>query len=660
MRLFRFLVAIAIIAAIFVPSLDISNPVGAQDDAPPVLIFPVNQAQFLPGVLFDFRIEVHADAMPEDFAVTINGEDAASFFGGEWTLENWEFGDPTTISNSAIMRDLIAPAAGEYVVEVTAGGATHTVNWDVRTPQPGEARNVILFIVDGGSTGVYTAARLLSRGMEEGTYNDVLSFEAFEEIGFLHTSGIDSIITDSANSASSYNTGHKTAVNANGVYPDTSPSALDDPRTEKFAYLVSRLLGMSVGVVSTSDFTDATPNVVWCYGRDRSSGSRAEYAAQILDDGLLPDVICGGGAGYMLPQSIDGSSRRDDRDLFAEYEAAGYTIVTNATELDAAIAESPEMLAGFFNPSDMNVWLDRNVYTDNVSDFPNQPGLEEMTVAAIEILSQNPNGFYLEVEAASVDKQLHPMDFDRALADMIEFDRAIAATVAWAEENAPDTLIIVTSDHAHSYDVYGTVDVEAFNSAEDVVSKQNAIGIYNGAGFPTYEDADGDFFPDDWSPSVVLAQGKVDNPFFTEDFQVSSVPRSPASFNDEGVVVDNPDDDPNGLALGGNLPAGSNSSVHTMQDVPVFATGPGAEYFGRSQENIEVFFGMAYAIGLDPSAEDGIAAVPSIQAENETSTLESSKPDAAGVGLTNITMLLLLGIGLAVGWYAGNRRKQAI
>jgi alkaline phosphatase len=255
----------------------------------------------------------------------------------------------------------------------------------------------------------------------------------------------------------------------------------------------------------------------------------------------------------------------------------------------------------------MDVWLDRHVFTENVEALPDQPGLVEMTQVALELLSRNENGFYLEVEGASVDKALHPMDYDRGLADMIEFDRAVAAAVEWAAANAPDTLIIVTSDHAHSYDVYGTVDVEEFNAAETDADRRNAIGVYQDAGFPTYEDADGDFFPDSWAPSVVLAQGKVDNPVHTEDFQVSPVYRVPSltTEDDEGVATttDNPEDDPNGLPLGGNLPEDAPTSVHTLQSVPVYAHGPGSACLGRVQENIEVFFCMAAAVGLNPAAE---------------------------------------------------------
>lgn len=638
-------------------------PASAQDDAPPVLILPIDGVDFLSGQIFDLRVEVHADALPENFGVTVNGMDASEFFGGaEPTEESWEFGseDDPTPSSSVIWRNLVAPAPGEYTVSVVAGDTTETAVWNVRAPQPGDAQNVILFIADGGSAGVYTAARLVSRGQTAGRYNDLLSFDEFEEIGLVMTSGIDSIITDSANSASSYNTGHKSAVNGTGIYPDTSPDTLDDPRVETFAEMIKRTRGMAVGTVTTADWSDATPAAVFAHGRVRTGFNRADYVTQALDGGLLglsdgiqPDVILGGGGRYMLPQSADGSRRPDDRDMFTEYEEAGYTVVTDASGLDEAVSAGSSPLIGIFHISDMNVWLDRNVYTDNLGDFPNQPGLVDMTVGALEVLSQNPNGFYLQVESASIDKQLHPMDFERAIADTIEFEQSIAATIQWLDDNGlrENTLVIVTADHAHSFDVFGTVDTVAFNEAEDLAGKQNAIGIYNGAGFPDYADEDGDFYPDSWDVETTLAWGKVENPPYTEDYQVSPVPRSPSSFDAQaGVAVDNPEDDPNGIPLGGNLPAGSTSSVHTLQDVPVYATGPGADCLGRVIENFEIFYCMAGAIGLDPGAEDGMA----------TMSADEGTLATAGFDMTvNIALVLVLMAGVAGGWVVGRVRREA-
>jgi alkaline phosphatase len=583
-------------------------PVSAQD-ALPVLILPVDQAQFLPGAQFDVRIEVHSETVPEDFAVTVNGADASEFFGSAPTEENWVFGaDDTGAGGTPVQavtwRGLTAPEPGDYTVEVTAGGSTETVTWTVREPQVGTAHNVILFIADGMSVAQLSAARA-ARGMHEGHPTNPLAVDSFNTIGLASTSSVDSLMADSANTASALNTGHIGSVNATGTYSDTSPDALDDPRVETFAEMVQRLRGMSVGIVTTADFSDATPAAVWAHGRNRSDANRAEYLVQALEFG--PDVFMGGGARRMLPQSAEGSRREDDRDLFAEYEAAGYSIVTSATELSDALAAAPERLLGVFHPSDMNVWLDRNVYTDNLGDFTDQPGLTDMTLAALQVLNQNENGFYLEVEAASVDKQMHPLDQERSLSDLIEFNEAIDAAVEWAAANAPDTLIVVTADHGHGYDVYGTVDVEAFNAAEDDLGRRDAIRVYGGAGYPTYTDENGDGYPE-WDADIVFA-GTVNNgPDRTENYQVSEVPRAPALANDAGVYIDNPEDDANGIVQQGNLSGSSSTGVHTLQDVPVFAMGPGEEAFAGTYHQSEIFFSMAAAISLDPSADDGIAA----------------------------------------------------
>ncbi len=749
MKLTRILFVVLLLALVLPLSAQDATPEAmAEETASDLLILPVNRAEFIPGARFDFRVEVHGvRALPSDFAVTVNGEDAAAVFeGAEGMEEAWEFGgrvstyvaegtpaadfSATALSNSyynsafgeatvelteagtgtatvagetatleptddplvfnvvggqadgqavtfglnaegavtgfqilgqnfgvlttlptpvvsMIWRGVEAPASGEYTVELTAGGLTESVTWTVREAVAGEARNVILFIADGMRVPMITAARLASRGLSDGKLNGEFAMDQFEEIGLVHTNSIDSIMMDSANTASSMNTGHKGSVNATGTYSDTSPSRLDDPRVETFAQMIKRTRGMSVGIVTTSDFTDATPAAVWAHGRDRSSANRAAFAIQALE--FQPEVILGGGQQYLLPQSTEGSTRGDDRNLVEEFQEAGYTYVTTATELEAALAETPERLIGMFHARDMNVYLDRTVYTDNLGDFTDQPGLVDMTLAALEVLNQNENGFYLEVEAASVDKQMHPLDQERALSDLIEFDNAVAAAVAWTQENAPDTLIVVTADHGHGYDVYGTVDTTRFNAAEDDLGRRAAILVYNAAGFPTYTDEDGDGVPN-WETEIVFA-GVVNNgPEHTEDYQVSATPRVPAVRNEEGVYVDNPDDDPNGILFSGNLGPGDSTGVHTLQDVPLFATGPGAEYFGMVMEQNEIFYGMVEAIGLDLTAEAGSAAI-------ESGTETTAVVIGSGLNLTgSLAGMVMLVIGLLAGVAVGRRR----
>lgn len=131
-------------------------PASAQDKAPLVLILPIDRATFLPGAYFDFRIEVHAAEMPADFAVTVNGEDASDFLGAEPNAESWTFGKEETPSQSVIWRQVMLPEPGLYIVEVTAGSATTSIDWYARQPHANASvKNVILFVGDG-----ITAARI--------------------------------------------------------------------------------------------------------------------------------------------------------------------------------------------------------------------------------------------------------------------------------------------------------------------------------------------------------------------------------------------------------------------------------------------------------------------------------------------------------------------
>jgi alkaline phosphatase len=121
-----------------------------------------------------------------------------------------------------------------------------------------QARNIILFVADGGQIPLFTAARLVSRGVTNGVANEPTSYEMFDEIGLSRTGALYSVITDSAAGASAWLTGHKAAVAATGSYPNTSPDTLDDPRVETFAELIARTRGMSIGIASNGDATGAT------------------------------------------------------------------------------------------------------------------------------------------------------------------------------------------------------------------------------------------------------------------------------------------------------------------------------------------------------------------------------------------------------------------
>src|SRR5262245_66494819 len=148
------------------------------------------------------------------------------------------------------------------------------------------------------------------------------------QMALVSTAGSDSIITDSANSASAYATGHKSAVNAMGVYADRTANPLDDPRVETITSLAKRRLGLAVGVVTNTEIEDATPAAMVAHTRRRAAYD--EIVAQYF--AAKPDVLLGGGAANFLPKASPGSKRKDEADYIARFREAGYAVAITAGE----------------------------------------------------------------------------------------------------------------------------------------------------------------------------------------------------------------------------------------------------------------------------------------------------------------------------------------
>jgi alkaline phosphatase len=551
---------------------------------PELVVLPIDRAKFLAGAKFDMEVELRG-AKADEIRVLIDGKDAAAFFGAVPRVKKEE-----TLSSSRL--DGVAfPKAGAVKVDVEAkaGGKTFTksVGYSVVGPEKRTAKNVILFVGDGMGLVSRQIARILSKGITQGKYNGYLDMELLNDgLALLNTSGYDSLVTDSANSASAYATGHKSVVNAMGVYEDSNPDPLSHPKVENIAELVRRVAGMSVGVVTTSNITDATPAAMVAHTRRRAEQNF------IAGEMLKADVVLGGGSQQFLPQSTPGSRRRDDRNLIEEFRAKGYAFAGTRAELAAARGDK---ILGLFNLDNMNVYLDREILKgpDVLKGFTDQPTLMEMTKKAIDVLSRNKNGFFLMVEGACIDKQLHVMDWERSAYDTIEFDRAIAVAREFAARDGA-TLILATADHSHGVSITGTYH------EKDGKTGRQAVRTYAASTFPTFRDEDGDGFPENPAPDVTLAIEYANHPDYYEDFKFHKTPVSPAIMSGD-VAVANVKRAPNGVFYPGNIPGAESQEVHAADDVPLSAGGPGADHFKGVMDNTEVFFGIVRALGLDPT-----------------------------------------------------------
>ncbi|MGF9565195.1 alkaline phosphatase [Neorhizobium sp. JUb45] len=556
-------------------------------------VFPLDRATILSGSPFDFKVEFDAVVKPEDVKITVNGQDYKAALGKEVEFVAEEKNKDKVLGSAVILRGITIANAGDYKVEVSAGSETKSVTWNVYgTPSQAKAKNVIFLIADGLSVAHRTAARIMSKGMTEGKANGRLNMDDVPPVAFIGTSATDAVATDSANTMSAYMTGHKTAVNAIGVYADRTPASMDDPKVETLAEALRRQTKKSIGIISTAELQDATPAAVVAHTRKR--GDKAEINGMLFD--VKPDVLLGGGSAYFLPQATAGSKRKDDKDYIALFKEAGYTLATSKGELATAASSNTGKILGLFHTGNMDTTLDREfLKKGTVGKFPEQPGLVEMTKVALDSLSKNPEGFFLMVEAANVDKMSHPLDWDRAVVDTIEFDKAIGVAREFAAKN-PDTLIVVTGDHTHGVSIIGTVDDE-----KPGTEMREKVGTYAEAGFPNYEDKDGDGYPDKVDVSRRLFLNANNGPDHYETFRPKlDGPFAPSVQNEKKEYIANEQykDVPGAVFVSGIIPKSADSGVHAVDDIVLQAEGPGAEGFRGYMEQSDVYKGLAEAFAL--------------------------------------------------------------
>ncbi len=550
-------------------------------------IFPLDRAEILAGSRFDLKVEFPGMADPARVKVMVNGRDHADALG---RAAEFVAREDNKDASSVLLRQVTLDQPGTYDVSATDGEHTASVQWTVyAATAPRRAKNVILMIGDGMSMANVTAARILSGEIKEGRYRRTLTMDGLPQMATVGTSGSDSIVTDSANSASAYNTGHKSAVNALGVYASRAADTLAHPRVETLGEIVKRRLNMAVGIVTNTEIQDATPAGVFAHTRRRSD--YVPITQQMLDFGA--EVIMGGGSASFLPQSVPGSRRKDDRDMIAAFRDKGYAFADTATALRAA---QGDRLLGLFNLGNMDGALDRfYLKKGTVNRFPEQPDLTEQVAVALRTLERNPNGFYLMIESGLIDKFNHPLDWERSVYDTIMLDKTLKVVLDWAGTRE-DTLVVVVPDHTHGAGIVGTVrdDVQ-------VEQMRDKVSVYAEAGFPNYPPPDARGYPPSVDVSRRLAMFYASFPDHYETYRPNlDGPRVPAVRSGPGgpFVANERNNVPGAQFRAGNLPRDAEQGVHSADDALLRAVGPGSDRLHGFVDNTFVFRAMAEALGL--------------------------------------------------------------
>ncbi|WP_192459341.1 alkaline phosphatase [Musicola keenii] len=356
------------------------------------------------------------------------------------------------------------------------------------------AKNVILLIGDGMGDSEITVARNYAMGAG-GFFKGI---DALPLTGQYTHYSLDKktrkpdYVTDSAASATAWSSGVKTYNGALGVDVDG--------KDHKTLLEIAKAAGKATGNVSTAELEDATPAAMIshvtsrkCYGPEKTSqqctanalenGGRGSIAEQLLM--TRADVTLGGGAATF--KEVAKAGKYQGKTLLEQAQALGYNLVTDLDGLSAVnVASQNKPVLGLFADGNMPVrWqgpkasyhgnLDKPVVTcePNAQRTATTPTLAQMTDKAIKLLSKNKNGFFLQVEGASIDKQDHAANPCGQIGETVDLDEAVQKALEFARRDG-NTLVIVTADHAHSSQIIEN-GTKAPGLTQALNTKDNAV-----------------------------------------------------------------------------------------------------------------------------------------------------------------------------------------
>ena len=435
------------------------------------------------------------------------------------------------------------------------------------------AKGIILFIGDGMGINQLRSAAIYS----EQILNKPLVIDSIATRGVTTTFSANSEVTDSAAASTALYSGHKTN---NGVL-----NFLPDGREVSTIGHAAKKAGLSVGVVTTTRVSHATPAAV--YSRAWHRDEENFIADQLAE--FQPEVAMGGGLRHFVPGGRQGSKRTDETNLLEVMTGKGYRYVKNSSELKAVDPAVTPKLLGLFAVSHMAYELDRV----NVPELGKQPDLAAMTEAALSILGRNPRGFFVMIEGGRIDHACHAHDIKASIFDTLALDAAVRVALEYQKQH-PDVLVLLTADHETGGLGLGTgvgysLDVAALrpikNSLEFVQKKMakqpgDLESILASAGFELSEKERAVLskYPPETNSDAVTElsayKGKL------KKYVPSWIEYALGSIVSERAKI------------------GWTSFVHTAQPVITYAVGPGEEEFTGTYDNTDIAKKMAKLLGL--------------------------------------------------------------
>ncbi|MDH5438799.1 MAG: alkaline phosphatase [Candidatus Bathyarchaeota archaeon] len=437
-------------------------------------------------------------------------------------------------------------------------------------------KNVILLIGDG--MGPYhveltrlclEVSELAMEELDEGISSYVTTYALDRDDRTTH------VITDSAAAGTALATGYKTRKRAISVDFDgnTLETVLERAEAE----------GKATGLITDVYLEDATPAAFAAHVEHR--GMYEEIAVQLAYSDV--EVLMGAGRGFFLPKGEHGGQRMDGRNLIDEMENMGYIYVDSAKELENAdinLGDGDKLLGFFGGLYNMAYDLDRQ--QDKEIGVPT---LAEMTEKTIEVLSQDPDGFFLMVEGGSLDWVAHNRDVAGVVRETEAFDEAVQ--IAWdfaTGDGAGETLVVVTADH----------ECGGLQMTSDSVGNEPPTFV------PISEDLNVDFVMNITATTDYM-WGEIGQGEYIGDIEDTVLTYTGYDLSDDELDLIIEADNAGEMIIADLLSAeagvvwgftGTDEGEHTFAAVPVYAYGPNAEKFDLVTDNTELSMELFIAV----------------------------------------------------------------
>lgn len=471
---------------------------------------------------------------------------------------------------------------------------------DQPTSSTSTSKNLIVLIGDGMGPAQVTAARnylMYNKGIDQLTLDSIYTGQAttYADRGEDGGTIVSGVVTDSASAGTAFATGNKT-YNA-GI------SVSNEEVSKPFASVIeaAEAAGKATGLVSTARITHATPAVYASHVRSRDN--ELAIASQYLESGV--DVLLGGGSSFFT--SKDEGGRRSDGSLIPQFEAKGYTYITNASQLNR-LNQNDEQVLGLFSSSHIPYVLDR---TNEI------PSLAQMTKKAIELLEKDEDGFVVMIEGGRIDHAAHANDFPSTVQEVLDFDAAVKVALDYAKKDG-NTSIVITADHEtgglslsrdNIYELNLDLWDKQVHSSEFIASKLNEA--------KTLSDI----------KKIVTANTWITD--LTDEEAQQILDGDGSSYGREGGY---------NAVISKRLLVGWSGHGHSAVDVGVWAYGPIIPFVKGQVDNTQIAKASAQVIGVsltDATAElQAKYLYPKFKITRSNEVLYPAKPLAEALGAT--------------------------